>query len=60
MYTARDSRIGFWLCWHPSLFIRAQGPLLVNREPLARRPYGLMKILGASFANFPIFESLPV
>jgi hypothetical protein len=58
--TEKDSSLGFWLRWHPSLFIRAQDPLLVNRESLARRPNGLMKILGASFAKFPILEPFSV
>jgi hypothetical protein len=41
----------------PVFSTATRSPLLVNREPLARRPVSLLKILGASFAKFPNFES---
>ena len=33
---------------------------LINRDPVAHQPKGLMKILGASFAKFPILETFSV
>ncbi|MGC2595291.1 MAG: hypothetical protein WA347_03315 [Rhabdochlamydiaceae bacterium] len=50
-----NSKVGFWLRWHPCLFIRLHRAYW-SIGPASTPASGLMKIQGANFAKFPTFE----
>ncbi|MGC1879042.1 MAG: hypothetical protein WA678_06680 [Rhabdochlamydiaceae bacterium] len=53
--TQVNSKVGFWLRWHPCLFIRLHRAYW-SIGPASTPASGLMKIQGANFAKFPTFE----